>query len=396
LFSHIYKGWLLVALMVDELRNIKAERRIQEMLGSSKLTEEQRAMLRKFDQQNAVNGLTIRSRENQLEVLVRFATYLRDKPFQQINADDVRGFLASLVDQGLSKSYYVLHVTLIRKLLKFLGKQELYDSIKLPKVKRELPEVLTEEEVKQMIEVASDDRDKALIQVLYESGCRLGELVGLRVGDVQFDQYGAKLLVRGKTGDRPVRLIQSAPALQHWLEHHEFKEDPNAPLFYAKRRGEARPLSGVAVWARLKKIVEKAGIKKRVHPHAFRHSRFTHLSRQLTDTELMVLAGWRTRSMCDVYNHLSMRDVEEKLLKIHGVKPEERPEESPLAPKRCPRCQEMNPATNRFCAKCGAVIDLRTAVRLEEARREGDELMNKLLEDPEFQAFLAKKIAELT
>jgi len=127
----------------------------------------------------------------------------------------------------------------------------------------------------------------------------------------------------------------------------------------------------------------------------FRHSRFTHLSRQMTDTELMVLAGWRTRSMCDVYNHLSMRDVEEKLLRIHGVKPEKRPEESPLAPKSCPRCQTSNPFDASFCSRCGLALDVKVAVQLEEEARKRDERLARVLEDPEVRALLLRKLTEL-
>jgi len=373
-----------------------AAQRIQAILNSSELAPEQLAVLRKLDEASVAEGLALESRESQLEALLHFARFLRGKPFQQVSVEDVRGFLAFNANKGLSKSTRAFRTTIIRKLMKFLGKQDVYESIKPLKVGRRLPNVLTEEEVKQMVEAAESDRDKALIHVMYESGARIGEIIGLRVGDVQFDQYGAKLLVRGKTGDRPVRLIHSAPTLQHWLEHHRFQDDPSAPLFYSSRgAATGKPLTGVTIQWIIRTVAREAGIKKRVYPHLLRHSRFTHLSRKMTDTELMILAGWRTRSMCDVYNHLSMRDVEDKLLKIHGVKPEERPKESPLAPRTCPRCREANPATNRFCARCGAVLDLRTAVQLEEARREGDRIFDKLLEDPEVRALLARKIAEL-
>jgi integrase len=320
------------------------------------------------------------------------------RPFQDCNAEDIVRYVAQLADKGVSQSTRAFRIIVIRKLMKFLGKQDVYKAVKLPRVQRKLPEVLTEEEVRRMVEAAESDRDKALIQVLYESGCRLGELVGLRVRDVQFDQYGAKLLVRGKTGDRPIRLIHSVPALQHWLEHHKLKADPDAPLFYTTggpKNAIGQPLSSQALQAILQRVARKAGIKKRVYCHLFRHSRFTHLSRQLTDTELMVLAGWKTRSMCDVYNHLSMRDVEDKLLKIHGVLPEERPQESPLAPRRCPRCRETNPATNRFCSRCGLALDAKVAMRLEEETRKRDEKLAKLLEDPEVRALLIRKLAEL-
>jgi len=377
---------------MDPQKQEHATRRIQTILNNPELTPEQLRVLRKLDEANAAEGLTLQSRESQLEALLHLAQFLRGKRFERVSVEDVRSFLASEADKGLSRSTLAFRSIIIRKLMKFLGRMDVYEAIKPLKADRKLPEVLTEEEVKRMIEVAKNDRDKALIHVMYESGCRLGELVGLRVRDVQFDQYGAKLLVRGKTGDRPVRLIHSAPTLQHWLEHHRFKDNPSAPLFYSNR---GRPLTTPVIQWIVRTVAREAGIEKRVYPHLLRHSRFTHLSRQLTDTELMVLAGWKTRSMCDVYNHLSMRDVEDKLLKIHGVLPEERPQESPLAPRRCPRCQETNPATNRFCSKCGLALDAKVATRLEEETRKRDERLARVLEDPEVRALLIRKLAEL-
>jgi len=377
---------------MNEKTQRRLMQRIRGWLSDQRLTAEQLDVMHKFDNANAADGLSLATRDCQLQVLRDFALFLKNKPFQEASLDDARAFLASL--SRLSKTTRTHYAVIVKKLLRFLGKADISKVIKVPRVRRELPNVLVEEEVRRIVEAADKDRDRALIHVMYESGCRLGELAELRLSDVQFDEYGAKLIVRGKTGDRPIRVIHSAPALQHWLEHHPRKEDPDAFVF-CSLRNPSEPLSRDMFWFIVRDAAERAGINKRVHPHLFRHSRFTHLSRQLTDTELMVLAGWRTRSMCDVYNHLSMRDVEEKLLRIHGVKPEKRPEESPLAPKSCPRCQTSNPFDASFCSRCGLALDVKVAMRLEEARREGDQIFDKLLKDREVQDFLKKKMAEL-
>jgi integrase len=95
-----------------------------------------------------------------------------------------------------------------------------------------LPEhLLTEDEVKKLAEACQNQRDRALILVLYETGCRVGEILTLRVGDVQFDQHGAIMVVKGKTGPRRVRVIFSAKALTEWLNHHPARLDLTAPLW---------------------------------------------------------------------------------------------------------------------------------------------------------------------
>jgi len=77
------------------------------------------------------------------------------------------------------------------------------------------------DDVQKLIDTATNARDKALISVLYESGCRIGELLTLRVKNVEFDDYGAVLHVNGKTGPRRVRIIHSVLGLQTWCTHSE-------------------------------------------------------------------------------------------------------------------------------------------------------------------------------
>lgn len=100
---------------------------------------------------------------------------------------------------------------------------------------RKLPEeLLTEKEVRAMVKAAHNIRDRALVSTLYESGCRIGELVALKVKHVQFDRYGSILLVpEGKTGARRIRLVTSTPYLSNWVSHHPRKKASQSPLWCA-------------------------------------------------------------------------------------------------------------------------------------------------------------------
>jgi len=81
--------------------------------------------------------------------------------------------------------------------------------------------MFTEEDTKNMINAAENPRDKAFIAVLYESGCRIGEMPFLRLKHIKFDQYGAQLLGDGKPGYRRIRIIASAPYLTEWINKLE-------------------------------------------------------------------------------------------------------------------------------------------------------------------------------
>ncbi|MGH9918878.1 MAG: tyrosine-type recombinase/integrase, partial [Nitrososphaerales archaeon] len=89
-------------------------------------------------------------------------------------------------------------------------------------------EFLTPSEVKSMIVAAEKMRDKAMIAIGFEGGFRTGELLGLEIRDLTFDEMGVRAKVRGKTGERIVRLISSAPLLGAYLETHPEASNPDA------------------------------------------------------------------------------------------------------------------------------------------------------------------------
>lgn len=144
----------------------------------------------------------------------------------------------------------------------------------------------------------------------------------------------------------------------------------------------------------LRAAAENAGVKKRVNPHSFRHARATHLANKLTEAQMNAFMGWVQGSeMPSTYVHLSGRDVDKALLRIHGMV-EERDEDGFVA---CPRCGERTKEGSKFCLECGMPLDLRHALEADEQRGEFEkkksELM-KVLEDPEVKELLAKKMAE--
>ncbi len=181
---------------------------------------------------------------------------------------------------------------------------------KLPK------EILSHEEIEKLAEAAENQRDRTMVWVGYESGARPGELLGLKIRDIQFDEHGAKIMVDGKTGERRIRLVESVGELKKWLEAHPRKEDPDSALCWSQKGGSLARFS----WSRiLKKLASRAGIKKRVHPHLLRHSRATHLAGEgLNEVHLRKIFGWtRDSDMPSVYVHVSGRDTDRVILELY-------------------------------------------------------------------------------
>lgn len=267
---------------------------------------------------------------------------------------------------------------------------------KLPgKESNKLPEdLLDENEMKRLIQSCANTMQRALLSFLYETGCRIGEVLTLRVGDVRFDSIGGIAIVDGKTGLRRVRFIWSVPEIQQWLNSHPRPADATTPL-WLNHRGRALRYGPFLV--SLRATARRAGIQKRVHPHLFRHSRATFLANHFTDAQMKAFLGWSKNSaMPSVYIHLSGRDIDDALLKVNGIQPAERPKSEPvLALRECKRCHLNNPPTGSYCGRCGMPLSEEEATKLltmEAERQRAEGAMSSLLKDPEVKLLLTRKL----
>jgi site-specific recombinase XerD len=240
--------------------------------------------------------------------------------------------------------------------------------------KHKLPEeILNEDDVKFLIENCETVRDKALIALLWDSGCRIGEILNLKLKHISFDKYGAQIIVDGKTGSRRVRLIPSVPYLANLKENHPLKNNPEAFVFIGLgTRNNKTRLSYMAIDSLLRRLKDKIKINKRINPHAFRHGRATYFASRVKEAVMKESFGWTQKSnMVATYVHLAGRDVDKEIRKAQGiVDEEERTEESKLKPIICPRCKKQNEATAKYCNVCSMVLDLEVAVTRDKLEKQ--------------------------
>lgn len=257
-------------------------------------------------------------------------------------------------------------------------------------------DLLTEEEVKRLIAHARTVQDRAFISVLYESGCRIGEIIYMNISQVKFDELGAQLFVAGKTGFRRVRVVACGPYLADWINKHPLKDDPKAFLWINRK---LEPFGYGGISQTLYRIAKRAGISKKVNPHNFRHSRATYLANFLTEAQMKEYFGWMQDSkMAGTYVHLSGKNVDSAILKVYGIENNGQSQESLLKPKNCPRCNETNQVTNKFCQKCGMPLDQKVVTEIvsrDLERREADKVLDSLLEDQEFRDIFIRKLEAL-
>ncbi|MGI0129286.1 MAG: tyrosine-type recombinase/integrase [Thermoplasmata archaeon] len=260
-------------------------------------------------------------------------------------------------------------------------------------------DVLAPGEVARIAEHAINLRDKALVWVLYESGGRIGEVLALRIGDVERTEYGAVRLYfpTGKTGRRTVPLFEAAvPNLLLWLKNHPRADDRDAPLWVPVEQPSpsSRGVGYRYVVKLLERAAARAGIKKPVNPHSFRHSRATAVAQnpQISTAVLEKFFGWQPGSpMAKTYVHLSGKEVEDALARAHGI--ELGKAETPRArlPRVCARCSTSNEPDGKFCVQCGGPLSLEGAEERARWKSEEDALAD-ILDDPKVRGFIARRL----
>ncbi|MGH7641590.1 MAG: tyrosine-type recombinase/integrase [Candidatus Dormibacteria bacterium] len=196
--------------------------------------------------------------------------------------------------------------------------------VALPSRPRSLPEVLSREQIEAMEGAAVSERDRLIVRLLADTGMRVGELVGLRTGDLLTRTRGAYLRLRGKGGrERQVPLMpRLAHRVERYLRQTRPKDSGSNRLFLGLRRsretGGYEPLTPSGVQQLVRGLGQRSGIPQRVHPHLFRHSFVTWaLAQGMNPVQLADIVGHTSLTMIQqVYSHLSPNDAYDAMARV--------------------------------------------------------------------------------
>ena len=217
--------------------------------------------------------------------------------------DDIKSFLASLIDTYSNKSRALATSSLRFFYKSVINKQELMLGIEIPKLEQYLPSVLTKEEIKKLIEAAYTEKSKLIMSMLYSSGIRVSELVGMKKSDL--DLENKRGVVHGK-GNKSRQIFLSEKLCQDVKLFLE-KNPNNNFLFTSKEEA----LSTRNIQKIIKKAKERAGITKKVTPHTLRHSFATHLLEAGVDIrKIQVLLGHSRIDTTQIYTRVSGKELE--------------------------------------------------------------------------------------
>jgi site-specific recombinase XerD/ribosomal protein L40E len=318
--------------------------------------------VQKFNQILRADQVTVGTRKTYLFQLSRIRKLLPDDltcDLGELPEDEVTKVLAKIADISKGTGFLITARTM-KRFYRSLGRPELAAKIRVPSKKSRLPDILSEKELKALLDAAGAHdgslRNRLVIELLWETGCRVGELCHLKIKDVQFDQHSAIIYLDGKTGQRRLRAFTCRPDLLEYINNHPFKNNPNEYFFLSSEGhgGNFHQLTGSGV-RQLVATLSQRVLKRRIHPHTLRHTRATELSKYMTDRELKIFGGWKRTSMLEVYSHLSGRDVDEKLLALHGIKVKDSTQDSSVSVRICRNgdCGAENSPMSVYCQKCG-------------------------------------------
>jgi ribosomal protein L40E len=134
----------------------------------------------------------------------------------------------------------------------------------------------------------------------------------------------------------------------------------------------------------IKRTAKAAKLRKRVYAHLFRHSRASYYANKLTEQQLKAFFGWTGDSrMAGTYVHLSGRDIDNAVMQANDVEVKTERTAPMLKVKTCQKCRFDNGIDSTYCARCGATLEIYTAVKKNEERGAVSDFMTEALNDPE-------------
>jgi Site-specific recombinase XerC len=353
-------------------------------LDNSEISEENKQLLKRFLISLRRENLRKTTLVNNLNLGTRLCQRLIelgiDKPITELTQDDFDTFLIYMEDEhGIKKGGIKVYIIFLKKFLKWALDEppKWIRELKVPHLEHRIqPADLPDKgEFDIILNTLTHPRDKALIALLADGGFRIGGLLSCNIRSVEFGKYGAVIYLNPEgtnktTGAKGIPLTWSTGYLNQWLAVHPYKDDPEAPLFvelfFHQKVGKYEAWSYNAAYNMLRRLNEKTGIKKHLHPHLFRHKAVTDWTLDgLTEQQICHRAGWTpaSKQMINVYGNFTDAEMNDRVWEHYGLKTEDKRQ---VTLKKCPRCGNVLRQDDRFCSQCSLVLDHAASLEMEK------------------------------
>jgi len=242
------------------------------------------------------------------EMTSTFLCFIYPKTAAEEVGNDIQRFVSEyILKRGLSYSYQNQLVNALKIFYREIMKQELqYEQVRRPRPEHKLPNVLSKDEVKKVLEALRNNKHKTMLSLIYACGLRRGELLNILPSDIESDR--GLLIIRQGKGKKD-RIVPLSPKILLMLREYHKEYKPEHWLFEGEKAGTRygeRTIEQV-----LKKAIFLAKIKKPVTLHWLRHSYATHLHESGVDIRyIQELLGHKSTRTTEIYTHVSTRSIQ--------------------------------------------------------------------------------------
>ncbi len=284
------------------------------------------AFLRHLERERNASRHTVRAYGEDIRQFTDYMEGVLGRKPRPEDADQVliRGFLAELHRRGLKKASSARKLAGLRTFFRFLCREGRLErnparALLSPRLEKRIPAPLEEDQVEALLDVPGDDaaslRARAILELLYATGIRCAELVGLDVGEVDLDARMLRVLGKGRKERIVLFGTRAQGALRAWLGARTGLRPKTDSVFVNLRGGR---LSDRGVRALVSRRVKQVALTRRCSPHTLRHSFATHLLARGADLRaIQELLGHASLSTTQRYTHVDTRQLLEVYKKTH-------------------------------------------------------------------------------
>lgn len=272
------------------------------------------SILKTFIACKKIEGMARGSLDNYFLILKNFFSYV-NKPLEKITTNDIRVFLYSYQDEKkISNRTLDQYQTYIKS---FFGwctdegyvEKDIARKLKPIKYERREKEALSQMELETLRSVCETSRDRAMIEFLYSTGCRVSELCGVKISDVDFDSKTVQLFGKGSKYRKGFLNAKSIFYLKRYLEN---RKGDSEHLFVGERFPYEK-INKDAVDKRFRVLSEKANIGRKITPHLLRHTTATMaIQNGMPVTDIQMLLGHENVSTTMIYAKTNQNEVQTK------------------------------------------------------------------------------------
>lgn len=273
------------------------------------------------------SGNTILNYKNDLDDFVTYVTELGYSKFNDIDYQVIRKYLTYLYEKKYTNKTISRHISSLRSLFKYLLKEKKIKNnpmtlVSNPKIEKKLPKFVPYKELEQILNIydtnnAIDTRNTLILELLYSTGIRVGELVNIKLKDIEFNKKEIRILGKGNKerivlfGSRCYNLINK------YLDNF-YKKYNTLNSDYLLLGVKGNKINDREVRKIVDEAVNRAGIKLNISPHVLRHTFATHMLNEGADLKsVQQLLGHESLSTTTIYTHLSNERLRSVYLHSH-------------------------------------------------------------------------------